>query len=361
MTTKVALLAVLSTVTGVQASPLSPQEDSAVSLRLKSPPTKEQPLLRFEGKTTLPNDAVLKGSLYRLEERAAGGRLSAEPAEAGRAVAQVAEKKVSFQFPADRPGLYRLTVELSEDRQDPALLPALRKLPVTKWTFEAEGWGDAWIAQLGGRLADIDRFGQEAITLIEEFGQAAVSKDVWTDRRPKLEKEAEKFLKKIEEAQAAQVYTASFKESRDTVRNMKGNAALFQFGDDGKCRGPFNYMTKKPAQTIHQEDFTFERIKKYLEEAGTVAGREYCLWLVKDIRRVGERRAAIVDALKVQKHHAGVGDHAARLEAATLSDLDDLERDLRGGPKEKEKAEENKKPLNPASPSGNPRPTSERR
>lgn len=334
MRTRLAVLALLTAAANVSfgAAPQAGPEESALTLRVKGAPTKDQPLVRFEGKTTLPNDAVLKGTLYRLDERAASGRLAPEPVEAGRAVAQVAERKLAFQFPAERPGFYRLTVEISDDRQDPAHLAALRKLPVTRWTFEGAAWGDGWAGQLGTRLAEVDHFAHEALALIDEFAQAAVSKEIWTDRRPKLEKEADRILKKFEEGQVPQSYPAAFKELRDTVRNLRGSAGLFQFGDDGKCRGPFNYMTKKPAQTLHQEDFTFERVKKYIEDAGAIAGRELGLWLIKDVRRSGEKRSSVLDAVKSGKTHAGVRDHAARLEAAIPAELDDLEAALRGGP-----------------------------
>jgi hypothetical protein len=252
-----------------------------------------------------------------------------DPVDAGRQVAAVAERKLAFQFSVDRPGRYRRLVELAEDRQDPVLLPAIRKFPITKWTFDVAAWGDDWILQLGPKLGEIDRFARDAIALVEDYAQAAASKESWSERRPKLEKEADKLVAKFDETKAHHFFAAASREIRESVRNLKGNFALLQYGEDGKCKGPINYMTKKAGQTIHQEDFTFARVKKDIEEATTLAGREFCLWLVHDVKRAGERRPAVVDALRLEKRRSGVADLAPSIESANASDLEGVERQIR--------------------------------
>jgi hypothetical protein len=68
-----------------------------------------------------------------------------------------------------------------------------------------------------------------------------------------------------------------------------------------------------------------------VEETGPCAGREFSLWILKDLRRTaGQMRPEIQDAIKAQKSHPGVELYADRLAKATISDLDALEAEIRG-------------------------------
>ena len=107
----------------------APQQAAAapepVTIRLVSAPKRGGGELRFEAKAQFPDGIILKGTLYRLEERLVDGRLVAELTEIGGDTATVEGKRATFVQEVKDTGLYRLVVELKESLQDPDLLASL--------------------------------------------------------------------------------------------------------------------------------------------------------------------------------------------------------------------------------------------
>src|SRR6185503_1990831 len=107
------LIAALALVASQAPSP------EPVTLRLVSAPKRGAGELKIEGKAVFADGIVLKGTLYRTEERFVEGGIAPEPTEIGGESATVEGRRVAFTFPVKDPGLYRLVVELREDLQEP--------------------------------------------------------------------------------------------------------------------------------------------------------------------------------------------------------------------------------------------------
>lgn len=316
------LLILAAALVAAQASP------ELVTVRLASGPKKGAGELRYEGKAMFPDGVVLKGTLFRSEERLTEGRLAPELTEVASDVGTVEGRRIAFKVPVSGPGLYRLVVELREDLQEPDLLPSITKSLPGKWTLDHPVWGDEFVVPLVSRLRDFDQQVDTAIDLIRRFAGATSTSQSWKDHYPALDKEVTGLLKKLDQAGLEKVYPAAALELRLTMRNLKGNAEAMVFGEDGLCRGSIDYRTQKPTKTIHSEDFTFEAIRKDLDAAKGAAGREFLLWILKDFRRSGAR-SELSSILGSEARRPGVGPFAEALNG--FKDVDGAEKQIREG------------------------------
>jgi hypothetical protein len=75
---------------------------------------------------------------------------------------------------------------------------------------------------------------------------------------------------------------------------------------------------------------SWDSLKRDVEEASPVSGREFCLWMIKDLRRTeGRARPELILALKAHKNAQGVDSWGERVKKASLSDLSGLEAEIR--------------------------------
>ena len=307
---------------------LSPQAASPeqVTLRLVSAPKRGAGDLKFEGKAIFPDGVALKGTLYRAEERLVEGVLAQEFTEIANEVQPVEGRRIAFAMPVKDPGLYRLVVELREDLQEPELVKAITKSLPGKWTLDHAVWGDELPLAAGTKLRDFDGHVETSIDLIRRFRQASASIQAWKEHYPLLDKELASFLKKFDQTTLDRHYPAAVLELRCTMRNLKGNAEAMVFAEDGSPKGSIDYRTKKPTKTIHSEDFTFEAVLKGVEGARQAAGREFVLWMIKDVRRSGAR-PELTHLLRAEAKHPGVTPHVDALEG--FKDADGVEKKVR--------------------------------
>jgi hypothetical protein len=308
--------------------PQSPDATEPVTIRLTAYPKKGAGELRYEGKALFPDGIALRGTLYKLEERLKEGILAVEPTEISNDTQGVEGKRVGYTFTVRDPGLYRLVVEYREDLQEPDLLAAFKKSTPGKWTFDHAVWGDDFVLPLGGKLRDFDQHVETALSLVRRFARATASNVTWKDQYPGLDKELTGVLKKFDQSGLDRAYPAAALELRSTLRNLKGNAEAILFDDEGKCRGSIDYRTKKPTKTIHSEDFTFDAVIRDVEKAGKAVGREFLLWILKDVRRSGAR-TALSDAIRSEARRPGVAPYVEALEG--FKDADAIEKLIRDG------------------------------
>jgi len=107
-------LASIAVLVLAQAAPAEP-----VTVRLASFPKRGAGEMRYEGKALFPDGVVLKGTLYRLEERLKDDVLAPEATEIQSDAPVVEGTRAAFVFTVKDPGVYRLVVEYREDLQEP--------------------------------------------------------------------------------------------------------------------------------------------------------------------------------------------------------------------------------------------------
>jgi hypothetical protein len=328
-----AIAAILGT--ALLAGAVSAQQENKIDLSLaaKVPnPRAKRPLLQCDGQVPLPDMSVLFVSVARSYEVWAGGRLEPAQAGAGGLMAQVRERKFSLGNPIDGPGLFDVRVDFREELQNPKIMEFLKKTPVQprSWNFKFSAWNDELVKALVSNLQELDSLAQEAGEMVKKFEQACAKEEVWKSTAKEITDENSKLLKRCEQSGLKALYPAALTQIHYSIRNLQGNSPYFSF-DAGKFAGATSYHAdNQKLKTFREEDFTFENFKRYCQEASSVAGREFSLWIVKDFRRNNNQLSADAsEAVKEMKQHPGISDFVERLLALKAEEVALLETDIR--------------------------------
>jgi len=332
----VAALALL----GLAPARAEQEEALQVTLNCKPPSFKvRRPLLVLNGTCGLPDGAYLKVNLARVTEQVLGPELSPMYIGAGNGTSTIAAKKFVYDTMIDGPGKYSVTVMIIDDLQDKQLVPEIKKKAGNRRNFQFEFlvWGDDLIGTVSSKLNEMTALVNETREIVKKFERASAMKGEWDGQMKPLQNEGTKFQAKLENHELKAYYPAAISNMYYTIRNMVNNAPYYTFGADGKFSGAKDYHADgEKVKTFRGEEFNWENLKRYIEDTPAIAGREFCLWIVKDLRRTaGQMRPEIQDALKTHKAAPGVDFWWERLSKAGPSDFDPLETEIRG-PKSKQ-------------------------
>jgi len=347
MTQRRVVLAALAVVCCWGSAGAQQSDDLPINLTCKPPSFKvKKPLLVLNGTCPLPDGVNLTVNLSRSVESLLGGTtLEQSMLGAGGGTAEIEGKKFTYDQNIDGPAKYLATVNLSVEMQDKQHVSEVKKWAAKKEfrQFEFLVWGDELVSQLGPKLLELQLLIGESRELVKKFESACASEQSWMSQSKPLVEEARKLRMKLETHELKAFYPAAVNNMQRTIQNIQTNAPYYTF-QDGKFTGAKDYHAdSKKVSTFRNEDFSWENLKRYIEESLGCSGREFCLWIVKDLRRTGgQMRPEIQEALKQQKASPGVDFFVERLQKATISDLDPLEAEIRGkkaggAPKEGEK------------------------
>jgi len=295
-------------------------QDVSIATAFKT--AKGKTKIRIDGKTSLPDETVLRITLYRLDERAAGGRLEPVATVTGSALAPVA-RKTFYAEPTVPPGggCFRAIVELIDEDQTPDAQIALQgKTSTRRWEIPFQQWSDEYVPALPKSLVTLDGFRQDAIALVDRVERIAVNADLWKKESPAVIKEAELLLKKLTSSLTRGSFPAAHAEVVSVVSNLLASLQLLKWNADGSLEGVWDYHTGNMAKTHKHEDFSWDALRRYLEAAGDIGGREMGLWFVKEFQRTRATKGRAAAALGLRTalgqvaDHAGVAPHARQLD-----------------------------------------------
>lgn len=310
------------------------QDELQLSLTCKPPSFKvRRPLLVLQGTCPLPDGVVLKVNLSRAAESLVGSELQSVYVGAGSGTSETEGKKFVYDTAIDGPGKYNAQVVILNDMQEERLAAEVKKKAGAKrsWQFELLVWGDELIPQVAPKLTELHALITETRDLLKRFEKACQSEQGWASEAKPLVAEGTKLQAKLDRHELKAFYPAAVNNLYYTVRNVVNNAPYYTF-QDGKFTGAKDYHADgSKVKTYRGEEFNWDNLKRYIEESLSVGGREFCLWVVKDLRRTaGQLRPELVEAVKSQKAAAGVEVWQERLQKAAFSDLDALEAEIRG-------------------------------
>lgn len=311
-----------------------PQDELSLIVNCKPPSFKvRKPIMVLTGSCPLPDGVILKINLSRVIENLQGGQLIQTFVGSGSGTEGIEGKKFNYDTPIDGPGKFLVTVALNVDMQDRQHYDEVKKKTANKhtWQFEFLVWGDELVSQLGPKLTELQSLIAECREMLKKFEDACQNEQVWAAQQKPLVAEANKLRAKLEGHELKGFYPAAVNNLFYTVRNVITNAPYYTFSD-GKFTGAKDYHAdSKKVSTYRNEDFNWANLKRYVEESLPCSGREFSLWIVKDLRRTGGvMRPDILDAIKQQEKAPGVDFFAEKLRKATISDLDPLEAEIRG-------------------------------
>jgi hypothetical protein len=332
-----------------QDAPAPDKGAQDVTMTCKVPPARDKsPRLTLNGTANFPEGTVLKMTLTREIEIFAGSRLTASSEMAGGGLVEVKGKKFQYMPIISGPGAFHVLVQFADDFQKPAILESLKgKVTTRLWNFRFSAWGDELIGMLGPKLAELDAIATECLDIVKRVEKQSGSESSWIKERKNVDargadiiltKEAEEIVKdtsklmmRLERLDAKALFPATQAELFYSIRTMHGNSLHFAY-EAGKFAGAKSYHTGGDKLKTHRnEEFSFENLRKYVEDAVPLAGREMALWIVKDLRRTdGQMRADITEALKLYAQHPGLAGLSDRLAKATKDDLNAFEEEIRG-------------------------------
>ncbi|HVR87314.1 MAG TPA: hypothetical protein VMU54_23520, partial [Planctomycetota bacterium] len=271
--------------------------------------------------------------LMRVTETLSGAEIQPTPIAVSGGNTEIEDKRFAITYNVEGPGKYQTQISLPLELQELDHVAEVKKRTATKkaWQFEFLVWGDDLIPLLSPKLMELSALVAESREFLKRLEQACQSAQSWAAQSKVLTAEGNKLTKKISNSDLRAYYPAAMDNLYFTMRGVVGNSPYYTFGADGKFAGAADYHAdNKKVATFRNEDFTWENLKRYVEESLSCAGREFSLWIVKDLRRTaGLMRSEIQDAVKAQKAAPGVEPYAERLAKATISDLDGLEADIR--------------------------------
>jgi len=337
MAGRTVILAVVVALAGgvpLRAEPREAQEDLPLTLTVKAPSFKvKRPLLALNGSCPLPDGVILTVSLSHAVESLSNTVLEESMSGAGSGTSEIQSKKFTYGAPIVGPGKFLVQVGVPLELQEMQHAAEVKKRTAkrTDWQFEYLVWDDELVSQLSPKLLELQALVAEVRAEVKKFEHACDSEEGWLKEAKDLTLEGNKLRARLEGHELKAFYPAAVNNLFYTMRNVLTNAAYYTF-TNGKFSGAKDYHAEnKKVSTFRKEDFNWENLKRYVEDSLPCAGREYSLWIVKDLRRTaGQMRPDILEAIKAQKAAPGVDLYAERLQKATISDLDGLETDIRG-------------------------------
>ncbi len=348
------LAALLSTAAFAGNSPgfaRDTQDEYALSLTCKPPAARSRtPKLRLDGQVPLPEDAILKLNILKQFEVWAGQRIETTTMTTGGGFAEVKGKKFLFEPGIDSPALYQVDVIYAEGNQTVKVAQSLKgKLSSKIWNFKFPGWGDELAKELMPKLLELESLRTDSLELVRKYEKSCVSQQAWNAEAKQINKENATLQAKLERSDARNLYPAAYSQIFFTIRSLQGTSPYFHW-ENGKFGGGKSYHAdNQDIKTHRDEKYDYTNLKRYVEESDVVAGREFCLWVVKDLRRAaGKLSFDLAEALKTHALRPGIAPWAERLQKAVPEDLDPMEKEIRTAvferPPEPKEGEKPKKP-----------------
>ncbi len=314
----------------------APRKDE-MELKCVAVPSRGRPHIRLEGQApTLPEGARLSINLIRIEERISEGRLIVGGEFYHSEITAVDRKgRIAYSCAVGGPGYFRAVVKLSEEIQGARSLDALKKaktLMPQEWTFDYTAWGDELAGRLSPALQEFDALAGQATALVGKYAEASAQRALWEASRNALDRESARLLNDISKSEAKSLFPAAASDITASLGTVQAASNFFTFQADGRFDKIVDYHTAgKPAVTYRQEEFNWDTVKKYLTEASEAAGREFALWVIKDIRRAGKVSETLIRAIKNHADHPGLSLYTNRLQQG--EHLEELENLIRQKPK----------------------------
>ncbi len=274
------------------------------------------PKFLFRAKSMLPDGVQFKIRPYSFEETWDAGRIVSVSQEGQSNIVPLKDGRFEFMWESSGPRLLRLAVGAPDDDQDVEVMKTLNvKAADRAWTFEYLGWDESLLPLLGPQLVEVGDLTRELHDLIARVETSCASEAQFLAQKDALIRDAQRLQTRTNNFATTSVYPAALRQISYTARDLATSIPDFKWLE-GKYQGPSSYYTEdKKKRTFRQDPFEFAALRKYLDEAEVIAGREFGLWIVKDLRRIGlqdAHRALVTSMAK----RPGVSGFEERLLAA---------------------------------------------
>jgi hypothetical protein len=272
---------------------------------------------RFEGRSSLPDGVSFHVLVRRAEQRFVRVRLEEEPLDLHSFSLPLVQGAFTCEWPLSTPGRLSLRVSALDVDQEMSVLEALKRIPESarSWSFDYDLGDDALLARIDPQLGELEDLVREARDLIARVEQACNSQDRFKAEEKALTAEARRLEARANGFAAAGLIPAGAREVARTVADLASSMGIFTWAD-GKFAGPVSYYTNgKRGKTHRGDEFDFPALRRHLDDALLIAGREADLWFAADGIRAG-LRPALIEAVERSAKRRGVAEFATRLKSA---------------------------------------------
>ncbi|HLY75413.1 MAG TPA: hypothetical protein VKU80_14930 [Planctomycetota bacterium] len=273
--------------------------------------------LRFEGHSPLPEGTVFHALLVPAANRLVKGRLEENPLSTFPNPTRLEGGGFTVEWDAPPPGIARVVFRAPDEAQE---IPVLNQFRIREsdreWAFVAFLWDDGLLSRLEPQLAELTQLSAEARDLVARAEASCTTVELFKAREKGLIAEARRMEARANGFSTTGLFPAAALQIALTAGDLAVSMSLFTWRE-GKFDGPSSYYTDhKRGKTFRGDLFEFDALRRYLEEAVVVAGREFDLWIANDLRRSG-LRPLLIDAVDRSAKRPGVAEFAERLKSGT--------------------------------------------
>jgi hypothetical protein len=321
------------------SSPLPPPEPvDDCPLTLTAHPEKvNAPVvtLIISGTCPLPDDTIVRISVRRSVDVLRGDRIVAEDTGAGGVTSEVEKQRFTFDYTAERMGRYTFTVRIPWDLQEKHLVEEVRKkvAPERTWSFEFDVSGLAQVIRSGKHLSDLAPLVESAFDLVAGYERATMSEEHWNQDKDGLVARCNVLRSRPANPNLELYFPLAVRTLDLMFRYLAVNSKDFVFRD-GKFSGlrgnALQPLAGGPILIDPNENSPWDGFKRCAKETRALAGREFSLGVIRSLRgNKGVMKPEVAAALEYAEEAPGVRPWAARLQAATLADLEKIEGEIR--------------------------------
>jgi hypothetical protein len=285
---------------------------------LMSGPSRSGPFARkvvFKVGSSLPDGFTFRLRIEAMEEQLRGAVLVSKP----RTLFPVQPVLDHGGFETDwdlvAPAPLSIDVSTPDSLQDRTVLEQTKLAEGARTAlFHYSPWDDGLLRRLEPQLAELADFAREGRELVARVEAACATEARFKAEEKQLTADAGRLQARVEGFAANGLYPAAARILSYTFRDLATSMAIFKW-KDGKLEGPVSYYTNgKPGTLFRGDPFAFDALRRYLDDAVLVSGREFDLWILRDFRRAGPREA-LVAAVEESKKRPGVAEFAEALKA----------------------------------------------
>jgi hypothetical protein len=288
-----------------------PQEQA--TLTVASGPSADGKI-KLEGTVPVPDGSNIRLTLLGTSEAATAGRTGIALSNQGNvapAMVQAAQqKKVSFELSLKNHGYLRANL--------------MHQGGAGRWTVGIPAWDDTMIPKVVAAFPEAQALVKEGRALVEKVKGATGSKSAWDGKKAALLEELGKYIEKAQGEPLKGPYPATIGAGLAVVNYIQGTSADYKW-EGGKFLVKNVYGEVKD---FEGKPYSFATYLKYMDEAEAMAGREFALWIAKDVRRGGDPKKLALEVQKLAKQPA-VAPFAPKLAGLTRENAEKVELEIR--------------------------------
>jgi hypothetical protein len=270
----------------------------------------------FQARSTLPEGTCFQVCVKVVEQRFMSGRLVEEWTDPRSFTPVLKEGAFECSWEASKIGRLGIRITTPDDSQEMTVADQLKRVVEDSRhaSFDYYPWDDALLARLDPQLGELSDLARDVRGLIDRVEAACVTEESFRVQQKALIAGARTLESRAKGFATAGLFPAGAGQIALTAGDLAGAMGIFTW-KGGEFQGPTSYYTNhQRGKTFRGDLFEFTALRRYLDEAVQIGGREFDLWIIQDFSRAN-LRPALVEAVDRSIRRPGVLEFADRLKS----------------------------------------------